>query len=118
MPDVSLRVTGKNLSKAALQQLRQDIDKTAKAIQGAEVSVEDLGKKTKKTERDLTGLAIGAGAVAASLILVVRGMISSAVQLEKQRKGLIAVAGSAAEAEKQLKQLREVAKLITGPSKK
>jgi tape measure domain-containing protein len=111
MPDVALLIKGRNLSKAALEQLRRDIDKTTKAIEGAEVSVKDLGDKTKKTERDLTGLTMASAAVAAGLGLMVKSIISAAVQLEKQRKGLIAVAGGAAEAEKQLRDLREVAKL-------
>ena len=111
MPDVNLTIKGKNLSKEALQQLRRDVDSTNQSLQGAEVAVEKLGKEGKKTKANLASLTMVSGALAASLGLVIKSVISAAVTLEKQKKGLIAVAGSAAEAEKQLLALREVAKL-------
>jgi len=78
-------------------------------------SERELRKSTEKMKQNVKQVStamVGFGvAVGASFGLLTKTFIDAGVQMEKMMKGLTAVAGSSAEATKQLEELREVAKL-------
>ncbi len=111
MPDVSLNIQGRNLSRQAIRQLKADLKATAEELERTEDAMVDVKDKSADVKQGLMGISIGAGIASAALGALVKGWISASVQMEKMFKGLTAVAGGAAEAKKQFVGLREVAKL-------
>lgn len=71
MPDVRLRITGKNVSKKALSDLRSDIAKTNKSLKESKDQVEDLREETEKFKEGLTGIGVAAGVAFTALSAVV-----------------------------------------------
>ena len=121
-PSVSFTIRGKNLTKDALSSLQKDLDKTAAGFEGVRVeakkagdegeeAIDGMGKSARATKSDFGGLALASGALAASIGLAVKGVLSASIQMDGMKRGLLAAAGSAAGMEAQLKRLREVAKL-------
>ena len=111
MPDVTLVIRGKNLSKAALAQLRAETNATAKSLQnlaGGFVDVEEKGNKAKVSAKE-AGIAIGA--LSATLGFAIKSSVSAAIKFERMMRALEAVSGSAEAAKKQLIGLRKVALL-------
>ncbi|MBC8229242.1 tape measure protein, partial [bacterium] len=122
MPETSIKITAKNLTKKAFSSIQQSLDKTTKHFQ-------DLAKESSQANQGLIGslnrlkgsleanregfqsVAIGAGAIAATTGLLTKSFVTAAMQMEKMKMGLIAVMGSSEAAEKQLAKLKEVAKL-------
>ena len=118
MPDVSLDIVGRNLSKKALKQLLKDIDATTESVKRATLAQNKLNEETKKAKtftqkygEGLKTVGIAAGVVAAGTTLMARSFITASIKMEKLNLALKVVAGSAEEASRQLASLREIAKL-------
>ncbi|MHC4395660.1 MAG: tape measure protein [Planctomycetota bacterium] len=122
MPEVELKISSKNLTKQALQEIQKDLDATAKKLVKAAEESEKFGKEgesafaklrrsIKAIQPDFQKLAVGAGAISAGLSFLTKSFISSAVATQKMKAGLRAVSSSAKEAESQFKRLEKVASL-------
>lgn len=111
MLDVKLTITGKNLSREAILQLKRDLDQTASSLGKVDKKNKDVKDSSKDTREGMLGLAAGLGAVSAATMLLVRSAVNAAVQFERMKLGLAAVAGSAKAANIQMKEFKELAKL-------
>jgi len=67
MADLSMRISGRNMARPALSQVRADIAKTNKSLKEATENVEDLGEETEKTKGALKGIGVAAGVTFAAL---------------------------------------------------
>lgn len=122
MPETTLTIKAKNLTKQAFNAIQKSLDKTTGHF-------EKLAKESQQTSKGIIGslnrlksalqanqegfqaVAIGAGVVAASTGLLTKSFISAAMQMEKMKMGLTAVMGSTKAMEKHFKDLEKVARL-------
>jgi tape measure domain-containing protein len=111
MPNTVLTISGKNLSREAIAQLKADIDQTTKALQEQGKLTTQIDEKNKQVTQSYTGLTVALGATAAGLGLLTRSIVTAAMTQQKLMIGLSAVEGGAKGAEQAMKRLIEVAKL-------
>ena len=111
MPNTVLTISGKNLSREAIAQLKADIDQTTKALQEQGKLTTQIDEKNKQVTQSYTGLTVALGATAAGLGLLTRSLVTAAMTQQKLMMGLSAVEGGAKGAEQAMKRLIEVAKL-------
>ncbi len=111
MPNIGLTIKGKNLSRQALSSMRADLKATSAQLDKLENAFDDVGDKSQGARESLIGVGAAATIAGAALSLMIKGWIGATVQFQRMNMGLIAVAGSAAEAHKQMLGLRKVALL-------
>ena len=111
MPDIELTIRGKNLADKALNELKRKVEETAKALEDAGDSVEVVEKKTEKAKGAFGGLLAVLGGVSLAFGLQSRSMLQAGAGMDRIERSLLAVSGSAAKAQREFGQLREVAKL-------
>lgn len=122
MPEVELKISSKNLTKKALQEIQKDLDATAKKLVKAAEESEKFGKKgesafaklrrsVKGIKADYAALAVSAGMLSAGLGLMIKSVIGASVKFDSLKRSLASVAGSSKETARQLKQLEAVARL-------
>ena len=111
MADVRLIITGQNLTKQAIDQLKKDLADTTAKLNALNQGTAKVGDESKKARAGVNELAIGLGAMSAASLLIVRSSIQAAAQMDRMKRGLAAVAGSAGAATKQMLVFRELAKM-------
>lgn len=111
MADVKLTITGQNLTKQAIDQLKRDLEQTTQRLNAMNQGTAKVEQETRKARTGVMELAVGLGAVSAATMLVVRSGTMAAIQFEKMKLGLAAVAGSAMAANTQMIEFRKLAKM-------
>ncbi len=112
MPQVILQIKAENLSKPALDQLKNDFQATINSIKSNNANAQiDMNTMNKKTEESFKALAFAMTAVTYASWKLLASVVESAMKYEQMKMSLISLTGSAALAERQLIRLREAAKL-------
>jgi len=111
MAEVKLTITGQNLTKQAIDQLKRDLADTTNKLNVLNQGTARVEDTSRKARTGVLELAAGLGAISAASTLVIRSGIQAAIQFEKMKLGLTAVAGSAQAANTQMVEFRKLAKL-------
>jgi len=122
MPETTLTLKAKDLTKQSFDAIQASLSKTAthfetlskeaqKTEKGITVSLNRIKSSLEANREGLQMIAIGAGVVAASTGLLAKSFVDAAMQMQRMKMGLTAVMGSAKDADVQLTRLKEVAKL-------
>ena len=111
MADVKLTISGKNLTKQAIDQLKRDLEQTTQRLSAMGQGTAKVEQETRKARTGVMELAVGLGAVSAATMLVVKSGVGAAIQFERMKLGLAAVAGSAQAATAQMIEFRKLAKM-------
>lgn len=111
MADVKLTITGQNLTKQAIDQLKRDLEQTTQKLNAMNQGTAKVEQETRKARTGVMELAVGLGAVSAATMLVVRSGGMAAIQFQRMKLGLAAVTGSAMAANAQMIEFRKLAKL-------
>jgi len=111
MADVRLTITGQNLSKQAIDQLKKDLEETTRKLNEVSQGNVKVDDTSKKAQAGLLMVAGGLGAISAAGVLMLRSTIGAATRLERMKLALVAVAGSTERANAQFRDLIELAKM-------
>jgi len=104
----------RNISKSfgdAVRNMQTSVAGAKNAISDYVKGMQEGSEKARAFRNELKTIAVASGIVAGTVLLVAKSSFSAAIEMESLKLGLASVAGSAQEAEGQMKELHEIAKL-------